>query len=159
MDGDRSEMWDVCRVVFERDAQGQILNQIGYNRADRRIYTLHYVNPNQAEYKTAEWIINPVRESGIALLKFSRPERGPEAGLVQEIRYFDSAGTPQPDRDGTYGNRYMSTDAPALCGRRLLRALPVLAGAATRSELGRPYPLSAVSWIHSVASPLYVELV
>src|SRR5262249_41111547 len=70
MGGDRSEMWDVSRVVFERNAQGQILNQIGYNRTDRPIYTLHYVQPNQAEYKTAEWISSPVRESGIAMLKF-----------------------------------------------------------------------------------------
>jgi YD repeat-containing protein len=96
----------VSRVAFERDARGRILNQIAYNRADRRIYTLHYVHPNTAEYKTAEWLIGPVRESGIALLKFVRPEHGPEAGLVQEVRYFDSAGTPQPDRDGSYGSRF-----------------------------------------------------
>jgi hypothetical protein len=65
------------------------------------------VHPNQAEYKTAEWITNPVRESGIALLKFVRPASGPEAGLMQEVRYFDSAGTPQPDRSGAYGLRYL----------------------------------------------------
>ena len=101
----QSEMIATSRVGFERNAQGQILNQIGYNRADRRIYTLHYVHPNQAEYKTAEWLTNSVRESGIALLKFVRPERGPEAGLAQEVRYLDSAGTPQPDRNGAYGVR------------------------------------------------------
>ena len=102
-----SEAIATSRVVFERDARGQILNQIGYNRANRRIYTLHYVHPNQAEYKTAEWISSPVRESGIALLKFVRPASGPEAGLAQEVRYFDSAGTPQPDRSGVYGCRYL----------------------------------------------------
>jgi len=103
---DASKAMAVSRVVFERDAQGQILNQSAYNRAGRRIYTLHYVHPNMAEYKTAEWLSDPVRESGIALLKFVRPEHGPEAGLAQEVRYFDSAGTPQPDHDGSYGSRY-----------------------------------------------------
>ena len=96
----------VSRVVFERDARGQILNQIAYNRAARRIYTLHYVHPNTAEYKH-EGITDVTRESGLALLRFVRPEHGPEAGLAQEVRYFDSAGTPQPDRDGSYGSRYL----------------------------------------------------
>jgi hypothetical protein len=44
-----------------------------------------------------------MRESGIALLKFVRPASGPEAGLMQEVRYFDGTGTPQPDHDGAYG--------------------------------------------------------
>lgn len=101
-----SEVLATSRVVFERDARGQILNQIGYNRADRRLYTLHYVHPNQAEYKTPEWISESRRASGIALLKFVRPAHGPEAGLVQEVRYFDSAGTPQPGHSGTYGSRH-----------------------------------------------------
>ena len=101
-----SERSATSRVVFECDARGQILNQIAYNRADRRIYTLHYVHPNMAEYKD-EGITRVMRESGIALLKFVRPENGPEAGLAQEVRYFDSAGTPQPDRNGAYGFRYL----------------------------------------------------
>jgi hypothetical protein len=96
----------VSRVVFERDARGQILNQIAYNRADRRLYTLHYVHPTMAEYKH-EGITQKRRESGIALLQFIRPEHGPEAGLDQEVRYFDGAGTPQPDHDGAYGVRYV----------------------------------------------------
>ena len=97
----------VSRVTFERDAQGQILNQMAYTRADRRLYTLHYVQPNLAEYKLAEWLTTAVSASGIARLKFVRPAHGPEAGLVQEVRYFDSAGTPQPARNGTYGSRYV----------------------------------------------------
>jgi hypothetical protein len=104
---DASKAMAVSRVVFERDSRGQILNQSAYNRAGRRMYTLHYVHPNMAEYKTAEWLSDPVRESGITLLKFVRPEHGPEAGLAQEVRYFDSAGTPQPDHDGSYGSRYL----------------------------------------------------
>lgn len=95
----------VSRIVFERDARGQMLNQIAYNRADRRLYTLHYVHPTMAEYKD-EGITRVKRESGIALLKFVRPASGPETGLDQEVRYFDSTGTPQPARSGAYGFRH-----------------------------------------------------
>jgi hypothetical protein len=93
-------------LVFERDARGKILNQIAYNRAGRQIYMLRYVHPNAAEYKHGD-ITQVPRESGIALLRFIRPEIGPEVGLAQEVRYFDRAGTPQPDRDGAYGVRYI----------------------------------------------------
>ena len=103
----RSEAATTSRVVFERDARGQILNQIAYNRADRRIYTLHYVHPNQAEYKTAEWISSFGARVGDRAAQVRPAKDGPEAGLVQEVRYFDSAGTPQPDRDGAYGSRYL----------------------------------------------------
>jgi hypothetical protein len=41
-----------------------------------------------AEYKH-EGITIVKRESGIALLKFVRPASGPEAGLVQEVRYLE----------------------------------------------------------------------
>jgi hypothetical protein len=75
-----SEGSGTSRVVFERDARGQILNQIAYNRAGRRIYTLHYVHPNAAEYK--DEAITREQHTGIALLKFVRPASGPEAGLA-----------------------------------------------------------------------------
>jgi YD repeat-containing protein len=101
-----SEGSATIRVVFERDARGHILNQSAYNRAGRRIYTLHYVQPNMAEYKD-EGITRVMRKSGVALLKFVRPESGPEAGLVQELRYFDTAGKPQPDHAGAYGYRFL----------------------------------------------------
>jgi hypothetical protein len=93
------------RVAFEHDARGQMLNQIAYYPAGRPIYTLHYVHPNMAEYKD-EGITRVVRESGNALLKFVRSESGSEAGLTQQVRFFDGAGTPQPDRSGAYGARY-----------------------------------------------------
>ena len=109
MRGASADAFVTSRVVFERDARGQILNQIAYNRADRRLYTLHYVHPNTAEYAEYkdEGITRVIRESGIALLKFVWLEHGPEAGLVQEVRYYDGVGKPQPERDGTYGVRYL----------------------------------------------------
>ena len=102
-----SEFLETCRVRFERDANGQIPNQSAYNRADRRLYTLHYDNaePNFAEYKEGAFLV-AVRESGITHIEFVRPEDGPEAGLDKELRFFGEGRTPQPNHDGAYGYQY-----------------------------------------------------
>jgi YD repeat-containing protein len=101
-----SEAMATCRVIFERDGTGRILSQSGYNRADRRLYTLHYAHPNVAEYKEGAFA-KAVRESGITHIQFVRPEEGPEAGLDKELRFLDREGTPQPNHDGAYGYRYI----------------------------------------------------
>jgi YD repeat-containing protein len=91
-----------CRVTFERDAGGRILNQRAYNCAGRELYTLHYAQPNWAAYQ--EGAFNPMRrESGITHIKFVWPESGSEAGITKEVLFFDRDRQPQPDRDGTYG--------------------------------------------------------
>ncbi|MGH9195289.1 MAG: TIR domain-containing protein [Acidimicrobiia bacterium] len=99
-----SEISGLCRVTFMRDADGRVVAQIGYNRSDRPLYTLHYAQPDFVEYKEGAFS-KAVRESGITHIKFVRPETGPEAGLDKELLYFDRDGQPQPDRDGTYGYR------------------------------------------------------
>jgi YD repeat-containing protein len=101
-EGSPSEGLVTCRVTFERDAGGLILNQRAYTCAGRELYTLHYAYPGWAAYQEGA-IVGVRRESGIAHLQFLRPESGPEAGLAKEVRFFDRDGKPQPDRDGTYG--------------------------------------------------------
>jgi len=94
------------RVVFERHADGRILTQRAYNAAGRLLYALQYAEPNLAKFGAGVFA-EAVRESGITHIRFVRPDTGPEAGLDKEILYLDSAGKPQPDRDGTYGRRYV----------------------------------------------------
>ena len=91
----------LCRVTFEL-ANGQILNQSAYNRSDRMLYTLHYAQPDIAEYKEGGFS-KAVRESGITHIKFVRPDTGPEEGLDKELHFLDSTGKLRPDHDGTYG--------------------------------------------------------
>jgi hypothetical protein len=100
-----SELGALYRVTFERDWKGRILNQSGYNRADRLLYTLHYPQPDIAEYKEGAFS-KAVRESGITHIRFVRPDTGPEARLDKELFYLDSSGKLQPDHDGTYGYRH-----------------------------------------------------
>jgi hypothetical protein len=46
-----SEFLTLCRVTLTHDANGQLLNQSAYNRSDRLLYTLHYAQPDIAEYR------------------------------------------------------------------------------------------------------------
>ncbi len=68
-----------------------ILKQTGYDRSDRLLYALHYVQPDVAEYKEGAFS-KAVRESGITHIKIVRPETGPDAGLDKELSFFDSTG-------------------------------------------------------------------
>jgi YD repeat-containing protein len=100
------EFLATSRVTFERDASGRILTQSGYNRAGRRLYKLHYVQPTVAEYKDGAFA-QIVRASGITHIQFVRPEVGPQAGFNTEHQYLDRDGKPQPDDEGVYGYRYI----------------------------------------------------
>ena len=106
--GRSSEWLETSRVRFERDASNKILTQSAYNRAGRRLYTLHYDNaePNFAVYKEGAFPV-AVRESGITHIEFVRLEDGPEAGLDKELRFFGQGKTPQPNHDGANGYRYV----------------------------------------------------
>ncbi|MGH8591023.1 MAG: hypothetical protein ACREXX_17360, partial [Gammaproteobacteria bacterium] len=99
-----SEISGLCRVAFMRDADGRVVAQIGYNRSDRPLYTLHYAQPDIAEYKEGAFS-KAVRESGITHIKFIRPETGAEAGLDKKLLYFDSGGAPKADESGIFGER------------------------------------------------------
>jgi hypothetical protein len=65
----------ICRVIFKRDADGWILNQSAYNRSDRLLYTLHYAQPDIAEYKEGAFF-KEIRPSGITHIRFVRPDTG-----------------------------------------------------------------------------------
>jgi len=97
---------DTGRVTFERNSNNRIIRQIGYNRGDRRLYSLHYVEPNFAIYMDGAYPV-AVREFGITHIQFVRPAAGEEAGLDKELRFFDQGRKPQPDHEGVYGYQYV----------------------------------------------------
>ena len=99
-----SEILSLCRVAFAYGANGEILKQSAYDRSDRLLYALHYVQPDIAEYKVGAFS-KAVRESGITHIKMVRSETGPDAGRDKELIFLDSTGARRPDRDGTYGYR------------------------------------------------------
>lgn len=94
-----------CRFTFEHDAQGRVLNQRAYNRNNRLLYELQSssTDPNAVYYRHGD---SPEtrRESGITHIKFKRADVGPEAGLDQEVLFWDQ-NQPRPNRDGSYGVR------------------------------------------------------
>jgi len=100
----QSELMVVTMVTFTRDATGRILEQTGLSAGGRAVYTLHYGSPEIGEYKR-HGFASPIRESGIAYLRFTRVREGPHAGLDEKVSYFDAAQRPQPDDSGEYGYR------------------------------------------------------
>jgi YD repeat-containing protein len=100
-----AEILNTCRITFDYD-NGRIVRQSAYDRNDRLIYTLHYPQPDIAEYK---WQVfsRVVRESGISHIKFVRVETGAEAGLDKDVVYLSGNGTPSQDRNGGYGYRFV----------------------------------------------------
>lgn len=103
-----SELVQLTRVTFSRDASGRVLEQAGFNRGGRRLYTIHFAEPNVGEYKWHGFGM-PVRESGITYLRVSRVASGRNAGLDERIQYLDNSQRPQPDGDGQYGYRLVLT--------------------------------------------------
>jgi PDZ domain len=101
----RSELMSVTRVTFSRDTLGRILEQSGFSGAGRPVYTLHYGAPDLGEYKTGGFQ-RLVRASGIAYVRFTRVQSGPNTGLDKEVRFLDSAQLPQPNETGAYGYRF-----------------------------------------------------
>jgi hypothetical protein len=104
-----SELAQVTRVTFSRDAHEHVLEQSGFNRGGRRLYTIHFADQKVGEYKR-EGFGMAIRESGIRYLRFSRIETGPNAGLDERVLYLDDKQQPQPDEDGAYGYRRVLND-------------------------------------------------
>jgi len=104
-----SELAQVTRVTFSRDAHEHVLEQSGFNRGGRRLYTIHFADQSVGEYKR-EGFGTAIRESGIRYLRFSRVESGPNAGLDDTVLYLDDKQQPQPDEDGAYGYRHVWND-------------------------------------------------
>jgi YD repeat-containing protein len=99
-----SELIQLTRVTFAHDANGRLLEQTGFNRGGRRLYTMHFAEPDIAEYK---WhgFGRTIRESGISYVRFSRVASGPNAGLDERVQYLDDRQRPQPDVNGDFGYR------------------------------------------------------
>src|SRR5262249_19839291 len=96
-DGEVStELIQLTRVTFSRDASGRVLEQSGFNRGGSRLYTIHFAQPDLGEYKSQGFGMT-VRESGISYLRFSRVASGPNAGLDERVSYLDDKQHPQPD--------------------------------------------------------------
>jgi hypothetical protein len=98
-----------CRVTFERDAAGHVINQKAYNRNDRLLYELHYPSHDTVHYKEGDFPLSR-RKSGVSHVQFSRFDSGPNAGLIQELRFFDASGQPRPDSVECFGYRFVIND-------------------------------------------------
>ncbi|MCI0465220.1 MAG: serine/threonine protein kinase, partial [Gemmataceae bacterium] len=90
-----------CRYVTQRDAQGRVIKEIGYDRAGR-VYEFQYdAEKNIGHYVNADGFPLARAGTGAAYVRFVWSENN----LQKEIRYLDKDGKPRAGRDGTYGMR------------------------------------------------------
>jgi len=102
---DSSEESRECRLEYHRDDQGNLTEEIAYDRNGRIVWTFHY---------TAQ---GPTRSTGHYTDQrgFPRARAGSgatyveilwtEAGFEKEIHYLDRNGNRRPDNDKVYGYR------------------------------------------------------
>jgi YD repeat-containing protein len=99
-----SDMMTLTRVTFARDGQGRILEQNWFTAAGRLVYSLRFANRETAEYKM-HGFTRSMRASGIAYLRYSFVESGPNAGLIEKVVFLDAHQQPQPSESGAFGVR------------------------------------------------------
>jgi TIR domain/PDZ domain len=105
-----AESSQLSRVLFSRDEEGRILEQAGFSRGGKHLYTIRFAQPGLGQYKRAGFNA-PVRHSGIEYLQISRVERGPHAGRDERVMFLDGKGRAQSDADGAFGYRVVLDDA------------------------------------------------
>ncbi len=101
-----------CQWDYVRGLDGAIWEERARDEANRFVYTLRYVtgpDPHNitAHYVNTDGFIAARASSGAASLKIVRSD----SGFDKEVRYFDKDGTPQPDDNGSYGERRGLNDA------------------------------------------------
>ena len=109
-DARNAEYLQLSRVVFSRDQEGRILEQAGFSRGGKHLYTIRFARPGLGQYKRGGFDA-PVRHSGIEYLQISRVERGPHAGHDERVMFLDGKGRAQSDADGAFGYRVVLNDA------------------------------------------------
>jgi YD repeat-containing protein len=105
-----SDLLQLARVTFTHDGDGNVLEQAGFTRGGRRLYTIHFAAPNLGEYK-AEGFGMPVRESGIRYLRSTRITEGPHAGRTERVEYLDDQRQGAANENGECGYRLVLSDS------------------------------------------------
>ncbi|NOT27996.1 MAG: TIR domain-containing protein [Acidobacteria bacterium] len=105
-----SDLAQLARVTFTHDGDGNVLEQAGFTRGGRRLYTIHFAAPNLGEYK-AEGFGTPVRESGIRYLRYTRIAEGPHAGRNERVEYLDDQRQGAANENGECGYRAVLGDS------------------------------------------------
>jgi tRNA A-37 threonylcarbamoyl transferase component Bud32 len=101
-----------CSFRYRRDEQGNLMQEMIYDRRGRPVWTLHYTSPDMAHYIDRHGVPRPRGKTGATYLRFI-----PSAeGLAREVRFLDRTGRPCPDGNGVYGER-REFDTRGLCTR------------------------------------------
>jgi hypothetical protein len=97
---------------YRRDAQGNLAEEVAYDRTGRTVWTLHYTSKDMAHYIDRHGVPRPRNNTGATYVQFIWSAEG----LAQEVHYLDRTNRPCPDHNGVHGERN-EYDARGLCTR------------------------------------------
>ena len=100
-----------CRTEFTWKADGSPNTVVDFSANGVQLDKLQFPSNSDpassvAYYSDADGIAKSRFKSGAAIMKTVFYITGQAAGLPRSVRYFDLQNKPQPDADGSYGERF-----------------------------------------------------
>jgi hypothetical protein len=90
-----------CRYEYRRDDQGQLVQEVAFNRAGEVSWVLHFPTANTAYFADRKGFPRSRSGSGLAYVEFTWTEEGFE----KEVHYLDRNGNRRPDQQASFGRR------------------------------------------------------
>ncbi len=100
-DGGKSDQGENLAIEFVRDAQGNVVQEVGKDRQGEVIWKFIFTTPTMAHFVDPRGFHLARSASGASYVQFDYTA----AGYYTAMRYVGPDGKPQPGRDGTYGAR------------------------------------------------------
>jgi YD repeat-containing protein len=91
-----------CSYEFHYNQGGDVAEVIARHRSGQVTWSLHYTTRTTAHFTDHRGYVRPGKGSEAAYVKFVRGA----GGLEKEHHFLNSAGRPQPTRNGVYGRRF-----------------------------------------------------
>jgi hypothetical protein len=101
-----------CYYKLVYDSQGQVTDEISYDRRDHVVFHFHYTSTTTAAFTDGEGLPLSRTPSGATYVELTRNSDGLETEL--HYRGGENGNEPRPDEDGAYGWRmeYGALDLP-----------------------------------------------
>lgn len=90
-----------CRYQYRRNEQGELTEEIAFDRTGQVVWRFHYTTRNTGHYTDDRGFPLSRSGSGVAYIEFVWSA----AGFQQEVHFLDRMGNRRPNRQGVFGIR------------------------------------------------------
>ena len=99
--GELDEKSPACSILFKRNAQGEVIEQVALDRNDQVLWTFHFSTPTTGFYADERGLPLTRSKTEATFVEFVYSDKG----HLAEIRYLDKRGKPLPNQKGICGSR------------------------------------------------------